>query len=105
LGLVSLSGCGTCWHGDHQSVTILTTPLDAQTVVGDRVQPLIPGTVSLNRKEVLRRLEWVNEGASSSPTPQQASGIKDLFTCEVVGHTMGARMTTDLVSDALLSGQ
>jgi len=92
------------WHlvaCDHQSVTILTTPLDAQIVVGDRVQPLIPGTVSLNRKEVLRRLEWVNEGASSSPTPQQASGIKDLFTCEVVGHTMGARMTADLVSDAL----
>jgi transposase InsO family protein len=29
------------------------------------------------------------------------AGIKDLFTCEVVGHAMGARMTTDLVSDAL----
>ncbi len=27
--------------------------------------------------------------------------IKDLFTCEVVGHTTGARMTTDLVRDAL----
>jgi len=24
-------------------------------------------------------------------------GIKDLFTCEVVGHAMDARMTTDLV--------
>ena len=29
------------------------------------------------------------------------AGIKDLFTCEVVGHAMGARMTTDLVHDAL----
>jgi len=28
------------------------------------------------------------------------AGIKDLFTCEVVGHAMGARMTTNLVSDA-----
>ncbi|WHZ30314.1 MAG: Transposase [Nitrospira sp.] len=25
------------------------------------------------------------------------AGIKDLFTCEVVGYTMEARMTTDLV--------
>ena len=25
------------------------------------------------------------------------AGIKDLFTCEVVGHAMGVRMTTDLV--------
>jgi transposase InsO family protein len=29
------------------------------------------------------------------------AGIKDLFTCEVVGHAMGARVTTDLVSTAL----
>ncbi len=29
------------------------------------------------------------------------AGIKDLFTCEVVGYAMEARMTTDLVSDAL----
>lgn len=50
LALVSLSGCGTWWHGDHQSVTIFTTPLDAEVVVDDRVQLLAPGTVSLNRK-------------------------------------------------------
>ena len=30
------------------------------------------------------------------------AGIKDLHTCEVVGHAMGARMTTDLVSHALM---
>ena len=29
------------------------------------------------------------------------AGIKDLFTCEVVEHAMGARMTTELVSQAL----
>ena len=29
------------------------------------------------------------------------AGIKDLFTCEVVGYAMGARMTTELVSQAL----
>lgn len=30
------------------------------------------------------------------------AGIKDLYTCEVVGHAMGARMTTDWVSRALV---
>ena len=29
------------------------------------------------------------------------AGIKDLYTCEVVGHAMGDRMTTDLVIQAL----
>jgi len=29
------------------------------------------------------------------------AGIKDLYTCEVVGYAMGARMTTALVSQAL----
>lgn len=51
LGFVLLSGCGTWMHGDHQSVTIFTTPLDAQVMVDDRVHLLAPGTVSLNRKE------------------------------------------------------
>lgn len=48
-GLISLSGCGTWWHGDHQSVKIFTTPLDAKVVVDDRVHLLAPGTVSLSR--------------------------------------------------------
>jgi transposase InsO family protein len=30
------------------------------------------------------------------------AGLKDLYTCEVVGHAMGARMTTDLVRRALM---
>ncbi|NGZ03977.1 MAG: IS3 family transposase, partial [Nitrospira sp. WS238] len=29
------------------------------------------------------------------------AGIKDVFTCEVVGHAMGVRITTALVSQAL----
>jgi len=29
------------------------------------------------------------------------AGVKDLYTCEMVGHAMGARMTTDLVRHAL----
>ncbi|MDC8449050.1 MAG: hypothetical protein LV473_11910 [Nitrospira sp.] len=51
LGIFSFSGCGTWWHGDHQSVAIFTTPLDVQVVVDDRVHLLASGTVSLNRKE------------------------------------------------------
>ena len=31
------------------------------------------------------------------------AGVKDLYTCEVVGHAMGARMTTDLVCQALVN--
>jgi transposase InsO family protein len=31
------------------------------------------------------------------------AGVKDLYTCEVVGHAMGGRMTTDLVSRALVA--
>ncbi len=51
FGLLSLTGCGSWWHGGYQSVTIFTTPLDAQVVVDSRVHLLAPGTVSLNRKE------------------------------------------------------
>ena len=51
MGLAgSLTGCGTWWHGDHQSVTIFTTPPDATVVVDERVHLIAPGTVSLNRK-------------------------------------------------------
>ena len=46
---------------------------------------------------------WVTD-ITSVPTTEgwlYLAGIKDLFTCEVVGHAMGARMTTALVSQAL----
>jgi hypothetical protein len=46
----AFSGCGTWWHGDHQSVTIFTTPPEATVVIDGRVHLLAPGTVSLNRK-------------------------------------------------------
>lgn len=48
--VVVLAGCGTWMHGDHQSVTIFTTPPDANVVIDERIQLLAPGTVSLNRK-------------------------------------------------------
>jgi hypothetical protein len=51
VGLVSLSGCGSWWHGGYQSVTIFTTPLDAQVTIDERLHLLAPGTVSLSRKD------------------------------------------------------
>jgi hypothetical protein len=46
----ALNGCGTWMHGDHQSVTIVTTPPESQVVIDERVELLAPGTVSLSRK-------------------------------------------------------
>jgi transposase InsO family protein len=46
---------------------------------------------------------WVTD-MTSIPTAEgwvYLAGITDVFTCEVVGHAMGARMTTALVSQAL----
>ncbi|QPD05170.1 MAG: hypothetical protein Nkreftii_002944 [Candidatus Nitrospira kreftii] len=51
VGLLSLSGCGSWWHGGYQSVTIFTSPLDAQVIIDERVHLLAPGTVSLSRKD------------------------------------------------------
>lgn len=33
--------------------------------------------------------------------PERQGRIKDLFTCEIVGYAMGARMTQELVGEAL----
>ena len=46
----ALTGCGTWMHGDHQSVTIFTTPPEANVVIDERMELLAPGTVSLSRK-------------------------------------------------------
>lgn len=46
---------------------------------------------------------WVTD-MTSVPTVEgwlYLAGVKDLYTCEVVGHAMDARMTTDLVQSAL----
>ena len=48
--LLTLTGCGTWMHGDHQSVTLFTTPADTKVVVDDLVHMLAPGTVNLSRK-------------------------------------------------------
>jgi hypothetical protein len=45
-----LTGCGTWMHGDHQSVTIFTTPPDANVVVDEQIELLAPGKASLSRK-------------------------------------------------------
>jgi putative transposase len=61
-------------------------------------------TVNLTRPVFATRPNetWVTD-ITYVPTAEgwlYLAGIKDLFTCEVVGHAMGARMTTNLVSDA-----
>ena len=46
---------------------------------------------------------WVTD-ITSVPTAEgwlYLAGIQDLYTCEIVGYAMGARMTTALVSQAL----
>ena len=37
-------------HGDHQSVTLFTTPAGTNIVIDNRVYMLAPGTVNLSRK-------------------------------------------------------
>lgn len=37
-------------HGDHQSVTLFTTPADTTIVIDSRVYMLAPGTANLSRK-------------------------------------------------------
>jgi hypothetical protein len=49
-GLILWSGCATNMNGDHQSVTIFTTPPEAKVTVDERVHLTSPGTVSLSRK-------------------------------------------------------
>lgn len=87
LGLVSLSGCGTWWHGDHQSVTIFTTPLDAQVLVDDRVHVVAPGTVSLNRKEdhqaVISKEGYAPQTIAISRTRSWWM-LGDIFGCAII---------------------
>jgi hypothetical protein len=87
VGLMSLAGCGTWWHGDHQSVTIFTTPLDAQVVVDDRVQLLAPGTVSLSRKGDHQAV-ITKEGYESKILPLTRTWtwwvLGDVFGCAII---------------------
>jgi len=87
LGLISLSGCGTWWHGDHQSVTIFTTPLDAQVVVDDRIHLLAPGTVSLSRKGDHQAVV-TKEGYESKTLPLSRTWswwvLGDIFGCAII---------------------
>ncbi|HEX6727451.1 MAG TPA: hypothetical protein VF078_08855 [Nitrospira sp.] len=87
LGLVSLSGCGTWWHGDHQSVTIFTTPLDAQVVVDDRVQLLAPGTLSLSRKDdhqAVITMEGYESKTIAISRTRSWWMLADIFGCAII---------------------
>ncbi|MGQ0810840.1 MAG: PEGA domain-containing protein [Nitrospiraceae bacterium] len=51
LAAVLLSaGCATTMNSDHQSVTIFSSPPQAQVTIDDLIHVTTPGTVSLNRK-------------------------------------------------------
>lgn len=51
LGLLaSLTGCGGLMNGDHQSVTIFSTPPEVKVTIDDFLHVTAPGTVSLSRK-------------------------------------------------------
>lgn len=87
MGLVLLSGCGTWWHGDHQSVTIFTTPLDAQVVVDDRVQLLAPGTLSLSRKDdhqAVITMEGYESKTIAISRTRSWWMLADIFGCAII---------------------
>lgn len=87
LGLISLSGCGSWWHGGYQSVTIFTTPLDVQVVIDDRVHLLAPGTVSLSRKDDHQAV-ITKEGYEPMTLPITRTWswwvIGDIFGCAII---------------------
>jgi len=84
---LSLSGCGTWMHGDRQSVTIFTTPPDANVVVDERVHLLAPGTVSLNRKGNHHAVA-TKEGYDATATTLSRSWswwvLGDVFGCFII---------------------
>ncbi|NGZ97301.1 MAG: hypothetical protein CV089_14485 [Nitrospira sp. WS110] len=87
LGLISLTGCGSWWHGGYQSVTIFTTPLDADVVVDERVHLLAPGTVSLSRKDDHQAV-ITKEGYEPMILPLTRTWswwvVGDIFGCAVI---------------------
>lgn len=87
FGLASLTGCGSWWHGGYQSVTIFTTPLDADVVVDERVHLLAPGTVSLSRKDDHQAI-ITKEGYEPITLPLTRTWswwvVGDIFGCAVI---------------------
>lgn len=65
--------------------------------------PVAPNIVNQDFKASQPGQVWVTD-ITYIPTHEgwvYLAGIKDLFTCEIVGYAMSERMTTDLVSHAL----
>jgi transposase InsO family protein len=63
----------------------------AENLLGQRFAPTRPGEV------------WVTD-TTYIPTAEgwlYLAGLKDVFTCEIVGYAMGERMTQDLTAQAL----
>lgn len=81
--LLPLTGCGTWMHGDHQSVTLFTTPADTKVVVDDLVHMLAPGTVNLSRKSD-HSATFAKEGYDSATYT-----IKRTWSWWVVGDVLG----------------
>ncbi len=73
------------------------------TTVSNHALPVAENVVAQTFVATRPNETWVTD-ITYVPTAEgwlYLAGIKDLFTCEVVGYAMGARMTTDLVRDAL----
>ena len=81
--LLTLTGCGTWMHGDHQSVTLFTTPADTKVVVDDLVHMLAPGTVNLSRKSY-HSATFAKDGYDSATYT-----IKRTWSWWVVGDVLG----------------
>jgi hypothetical protein len=82
-----LGGCGTWMHGDHQSVTIFTTPPEANVVIDERVEFLAPGTVSLSRKgnhHAVATKEGYDSTAMTLSRTWSWWVVADVFGCLVI---------------------
>jgi transposase InsO family protein len=89
----------------RKKLRIRCTPVRRFTTTTDSKHPLpVAANVLAQTFDAMRPNEtWVTD-ITYVPTAEgwlYLAGIKDLFTCEVVGHAMGARMTTELVTQAL----
>jgi putative transposase len=89
----------------RKKLGIRCTPVRRFTTTTDSMHPLpVADNLLAQRFTATRPNEtWVTDGTyvATAEGWLYLAGIKDLYTCEVVGHAMGARMTTDLVLQAL----
>lgn len=67
--------------------------------------PVAPNLLNQNFESTHPNEMWVTDitYVSTGEGWLYLSGVKDVHTCELVGHAMGARMTKDLVGRALVS--